>query len=84
MSRKHPEPIGQRIFLARTRLELTQGDLHTLTTIHQTALSHFESGRREPNLKNLVLLCKALKVSSDWILGLPERKHPKESNDGNA
>lgn len=37
--------------------------------VNNKTLSGYESGRAEPNLNTLKLLCDLYKVSADWILG---------------
>lgn len=42
------------------------------------ALSHWESGRRVPNVENLRRLAIALRVTTDWLLGMRgPRKHAR-------
>ncbi len=35
-------------------------------------ISHYEHGRRAPGAKNLRKLCRALRVSADWLLELED------------
>lgn len=62
--------FSTRLKSARDRRDLSQGDLARLSKIDQTHLSHFESGRREPNTDNLRRLCRALDVTADYLLEL--------------
>lgn len=50
--------------------ELTQQELSKLSGINSMHISHFECNRRQPSIKNLIKLCKALHVSSDFLLNL--------------
>lgn len=61
--------FSERLKHARMDRGLRQDELADLSGIHKTAVSHFESGRREPCLANLVRLVNALEVSADDLLG---------------
>lgn len=61
--------FGTRIKLLRQALGLKQADLAAKLNISPQALAIYETGRREPNLKNLILLSRVLGVPADWLLG---------------
>ena len=61
--------FGARIKLLRQALGLKQADLAAKLNISPQALAIYETGRREPNLKNLISLSRALGTSADWLLG---------------
>lgn len=61
--------FASRLRAAREARGLTQLDLAAQTGIAQTALSHYETWRREPNLRNLRILAEALDVSTDYLTG---------------
>ena len=67
------ETFANRLCDARVRNGWTQVQVAEWSELTAAQLSHYEAGRREPNLKNLKLLCCALRVSADWLLGLGER-----------
>jgi len=52
----------------REMRELTQDQLAELTGLQPAAVSHFETGQRQPNLRNLVRLALALNTSPDNLL----------------
>lgn len=52
----------------RLFLGLSQGALAKKAGFKSSAISHFETGTREPSLPNLVRLAKALGVSTDRLL----------------
>ena len=60
--------------LRETRLarKLDQAELGLRCGIPATSISHFEAGRRKPNLVNLRNLADALRVSVDYLLGRTE------------
>jgi len=64
------ETFADRLRKARERNGWTQAQVAEWCDVNTAALSHWESGRREPNLENLVRLCNGLRVSANWLLGL--------------
>lgn len=67
--------IGQRIEESRCNFGtmqryLTQVELGKLSGISAMAICHFEKDRRVPSVKNLIKLCKALGVTSDYLLDI--------------
>ena len=68
----HTIAIGERLKLARVDEGVTQKELGKLCGLTEFAISHFECGRRGPSARNLAKLCKALRVSADYILGIHE------------
>ena len=61
---------------ARELMGLTQEEAAKRAGLKGSAWSHFETGKRSPNLKNLRALCLALGVSSDRLLGI---NHPSQA-----
>ncbi len=53
----------------REKRGLLQAELAEATGLHQTAINHFEKGRRTPHIRNLMLLADALKTTTDVLLG---------------
>ncbi len=47
---------------------LNQTELAQKTSLHQTAISHFEAGSRKPSFDNLIKLANALEVTTDYLL----------------
>lgn len=64
--------LVQRLVTARENLQWTQADLARATGLQPAAISHFETGQRTPNVRNLLKLAKALRVSTDWLVGLSD------------
>lgn len=62
--------IGERIRLRRQALKLTQRDVADKMKIAPQTLSLWEIGEREPAIRGLIGLSKALDVSTDWLLGI--------------
>lgn len=69
--------FGKRLRRLREDLGLTQPDVVAYLTrngidIGQTAISHYETGRRYPSPPTLVLLARLYGTSVDYMLGLTE------------
>jgi transcriptional regulator with XRE-family HTH domain len=52
----------------REMRKMSQTELANETGLVPSAICHFECGRREPNMHNLIKLSKALKVTTDSLL----------------
>lgn len=64
--------MGQRIKAKRKELHLTQEQLAELSGLSASFLGHIERGSRIASIETLYSLCKALNVSSDYLLGLSD------------
>lgn len=62
--------LPARIRLVRQARGLTQAETGSRSGLGQTAISHFESGRRLPSAANLARLARCLNTSADYLLGL--------------
>lgn len=63
--------FGARLKFFRKALGIKQNELASQLGITPQALAIYETGRREPNLKNLIALARALHTSTDSLLGEP-------------
>ncbi len=61
--------FGARIRTMRQLLGLKQVDLAKKLKLSPQAVAVYETGKREPNLKTLIALSRALGTSADWLLG---------------
>ena len=66
---KGEDVFGVRLRVARESRDLNQTELAKVSGLQPAAIGHFESGRRKPSFANIRALAKALKVSSDYLLG---------------
>jgi len=75
MPRRTKQPVltkiemGRRLRALRGERGMTQVDLAQAMGIHQTNLSQMERGVRGVGTRQILKLCRALKVSPDKILG---------------
>jgi transcriptional regulator with XRE-family HTH domain len=61
--------FGQRLASIRQVRGLSQSELAAKTGLEPSAVSHFETGRRLPSMGNLKVLCDALDISADYLIG---------------
>jgi len=55
--------------LIRKTLGWSQGKTAKELGFQPAAISHFETGQREPALKNLIKICKGFRISPNILLG---------------
>ena len=53
----------------RTEKGLSQEDLAVATGLTQGAITYWETGRRIPNAKAIIILARFFDVSTDYLLG---------------
>lgn len=61
--------VGRQIKAARKMLKITQTDLGEKAGLPTSIISHFETGRRMPSLKNFYRIVEALGIPADDLLG---------------
>jgi transcriptional regulator with XRE-family HTH domain len=66
------DDFKKRVRFARETRGLSQTELASRMGCQPSAVGHLEAGRRKPGVDNLRILCVALSVSSDYLLGLSE------------
>jgi transcriptional regulator with XRE-family HTH domain len=64
-----PEDFPERLRKAREAKNLSQADLAARVGMEPSAISHFETGRRDPSFANLRRLADALAVTVDYLIG---------------
>ena len=63
--------VGARLRQARKTRKWSQRELAKRADFVESAISHFESGRRVPTLFNFIKLALALKFSTQFLSGIP-------------
>lgn len=71
--------FNQRLRSIRASMNLNQKEFAHLLNINPVTLSHYENGKREPDLERLFDLCQQLEVSADYLLGLSDSIKPQLS-----
>ena len=69
--------FSERLKELRKEKGLTQKELANKVNMGQGGYTHWETGKREPNFKKLILLAKYLSVSTDYLLGVTNIKGDK-------
>lgn len=64
--------FGERLVLALDIRGMQQKELAEKSGLTEVTISRYISGSREPKAVNIIKICKALCVSSDWLLGLKD------------
>jgi transcriptional regulator with XRE-family HTH domain len=61
--------FSERLFEARTKVDISQSELARRIKVHPSMVCRFESGRRLPSADYLVTLAEELSVTTDFLLG---------------
>lgn len=62
------ENFGQRLYLLRTRAELTQQQLADELNVTRRILSDWEHGRKLPSFDSIIAIAKYFGVTTDYIM----------------
>lgn len=60
--------FGQTLRNARRQAQVSQDDLAQRSGVDRSAISNYERGRREPNLRTIVKLARALDIEPASLL----------------
>ena len=66
--------FGDRLRKLRKERKLTQKELATLVGVKNSVISFYEVRDRTPSLEALIKLSKALRISTDVLLGIEKRE----------
>lgn len=70
----HKEIFGQRLLATRKMSGETQMQLAQLLGVGKSQISEMENGNTFTTLEKLVLICEHYHVSSDYLLGLSDKR----------
>lgn len=65
----YKETFGTKLKKARQEAGYTQSQTEELTGIARAKISHYETGKREPDIETLGTLADFYCVSTDWLIG---------------
>lgn len=65
----YKEIFASRVKKARNDIGFTQREVEKETGISQSKLAKLETGKLEPDLETLGILCEFYNISADWLLG---------------
>lgn len=66
--------MGEKLYSLRIEKKLTQKQLADRIGLAISAVSSYESGSRYPSFETLIKLARIFHVSTDYLLGLTERR----------
>lgn len=66
--------IGERIAHALEMRGMTQKELANKTRLTEVTISRYINNQRVPKATHIVTICKALCVSTDWLLDMKGEK----------
>ena len=64
--------MSQKLKQSMEMRGIKQCELAKATGITEVSISRYATGQRIPRTSELVIICKALCISSDWLLGLKD------------
>lgn len=73
--------LSERIKEVRTRAKETQAEFSKSINIDQKTISRFENGVQFPNCQTLITIATKYEVSTDWLLGGPEKTDTHDLQD---
>jgi transcriptional regulator with XRE-family HTH domain len=65
----HSGHIGRQISALRDKLGITQGEVAEMIGISRASLSHYETGRRQPDYDTLQRFAMFFNVTVDYLMG---------------
>ena len=65
--------FGDKIRNLREDLDLNQTQLGKALNMTQRKISYIECGKYEPSIDDIVAFCNFFKISSDYLLGIPDK-----------
>lgn len=66
--------LGMKLKSLRQEKELTQRQLANILELTPAAISAYETGGNYPSADVIIKICKFFNISSDFLLGLGDRK----------
>lgn len=64
--------FGEKIRELREDMNLNQTELGKALGVTQRKISYIECGKYEPSIQDIVAFCNFFKVSSDYLIGVPQ------------
>lgn len=62
--------IGDRLKYSLELRNMTQKELADKIGVTEISMSRYVNSTREPRADKVILICRTLGISSDWLLGL--------------
>ncbi|NFL87378.1 helix-turn-helix transcriptional regulator [Clostridium botulinum] len=71
----------ERLVTLRKEKDLTQYDLATQLGFSRGQIGNYEQGSREPDQETLLKIAKFFNVSSDYLLGISDKRNYTDDNE---
>lgn len=68
------EIFPERLKAAREEAGYTQSQVENITKIARAKISHYETGKREPDIETIGILADFYCVSVDWLFGIGAKR----------
>lgn len=62
--------VSKRLKMALEIRNIQQKEFAKKTGLTAVTVSRYVNGGRQPNANNIIVICKTLGISADWLLGL--------------
>lgn len=72
--------VSEKIKELRIKKGLTQAQLAQLLGCSSSVISAYELGTKKPSYENLTTLARIFNVSTDYLLGVENRKDPLDTS----
>ena len=74
MKRMDKSYFGLRLHLVLDKHNMSQKEFADLVNVTEMTASKWVNGQSQPRIDYLVVICRRLGVSADWLLGLKEKR----------
>lgn len=71
--------FGGRIYTLREERNLSCRQMSELIFIDKSVIGAWENGKCTPSYEAIVSICKNMKVSADWLLGLTDERNRNQA-----
>ncbi len=68
------QTIGDRLYEIRAERDLSYREIARMIGTTNTVWMRWEIGETTPSAKSIIAICETFNVSTDWLLGLSERR----------
>jgi transcriptional regulator with XRE-family HTH domain len=73
-----PATIGSRLLARANALGISQGEVARRVGVSRVSVNNWVHGRARPSAPHIVLIARALGITSNYLLGITPPEQPKE------
>ena len=74
--------ISERVFARLNELNMTQKTFSERTGISQSTISEWKKKKTNPTSEKIMIICKVLEVSPEWLLSGAAAKSSRSASSG--